>query len=86
MPSERQRFTMVVIGRIRAGRQDFKSEVGMGSREQVALDEQEIAIEEIAIDLGLYGRLQIKIFWWFRVHEPTQPSTVCWNCSELLGP
>jgi len=44
MPSERQRFTMVVIGRIRAGRQDFKSEVGMGSREQVALDEEEIAI------------------------------------------
>jgi len=35
---------MVVIGRIRAGRQDFKSEVGMGSREQVALDEEEIAI------------------------------------------
>jgi len=34
MLSERHRFTMVVIGRIRAGRQDFKSEVGMGSREQ----------------------------------------------------
>jgi len=48
MPSERQRFTMVVIGRIRAGRQDFESEVGMGSREQVALDEEEIAIVSVA--------------------------------------
>jgi len=52
MPSERQRFTMVVIGRIRAGRQDFKSEVGMGTREterakSLATRETERAKDEI---------------------------------------
>ena len=42
--SMNDRFTMVVIGRIRAGRQDFRSLVGMGSRGQVALDEEDIAL------------------------------------------
>ena len=47
-PSERDKFTRVVIGLIRASRQDFRRKVGMGSKLQVALEEERIALRTSA--------------------------------------
>ena len=42
-PSARDKFIRVVIGLIRASKQDFRRKVGIGSKLQVALEEERIA-------------------------------------------
>ena len=51
-PSERDKFIRVVIGLIRASRQDFRRKVGIGSKLQVALEEERIALRTSASVAG----------------------------------
>jgi len=42
-PDERERLMIAVIGWRREGKQDLRSQVGMGSRGQVELEEERMA-------------------------------------------
>src|SRR6267154_4099457 len=50
--SEMERLMRVVIGKMRTSRQDLRREVGMKSREQVALEEDKIAERTSAVVAG----------------------------------
>src|SRR6267154_1080016 len=50
--SEMERLMRVVIGKMRTSRQDLRTAVGMKSREQVALEEDNIADRTSAVVAG----------------------------------
>ena len=51
-PAERDKFIRSVIGLIRASRQDFRRKVGIGSKLQVALEEESIVLRTSASVAG----------------------------------
>ena len=51
-PAERDKLIRVVIGWIRASRQDFRRKVGIGSKLQVALEQESIVLRTSASVAG----------------------------------
>ena len=56
IPSEKDRLTMLVIGRISEGKQDLSRLVGIGSNKQDALEDLEIAWK-ISVEVAGVNRL-----------------------------